>query len=51
MDLASVVSTAADFGWSEGSFDLSKNAAETRLEGLRVVAMDFGCKHNILLSC
>ena len=48
MDLASVVSTAADFGWSEGSFDLSKNAAETRLEGLRVVAMDFGCKQNIL---
>ena len=48
MDLASVVSTDADFSWSAGSFDLGKNAAETRLEGLRVVAMDFGCKQNIL---
>ena len=48
MDLASVVSTEQDFRWSEGSFNLETNTAETRKDGLRVVAMDFGCKQNIL---
>jgi carbamoyl-phosphate synthase small subunit len=48
MDLASVVSTEQDFKWSEGSFNLETNTAETRKDGLRVVAMDFGCKQNIL---
>ena len=48
MDLASVVSTEQDFRWSEGSFNLETNTAETRKVGLRVVAMDFGCKQNIL---
>ena len=48
MDLASVVSTKQEFDWSEGSFDLKMNAAETRKDGLHVVAMDFGCKQNIL---
>ena len=48
MDLASVVSTEQDFRWSEGSFNLETNTAETSKVGLRVVAMDFGCKQNIL---
>ena len=48
MDLASVVSTEQDFRWSKGSFNLETNTAETRKDGLRVVAMDFGCKQNIL---
>ncbi|MCH1464553.1 MAG: glutamine-hydrolyzing carbamoyl-phosphate synthase small subunit [Alphaproteobacteria bacterium] len=48
MDLASVVSTKQDFRWAEGSFNLETNTAETRKVGLRVVAMDFGCKQNIL---
>ena len=48
MDLASVVSTKKDFTWSTGSFDLEKNSAPDRKQGLRVVAMDFGCKQNIL---
>ena len=48
MDLASVVSTEQDFRWSEGSFNLETNTAETCKVGLRVVAMDFGCKQNIL---
>ncbi len=48
MDLASVVSTKKDFTWSAGSFDLETNSAPDRKEGLRVVAMDFGCKQNIL---
>ena len=48
MDLASVVSTEQEFHWSEGSFDFKINAAENRKDGLRVVAMDFGCKQNIL---
>ena len=48
MDLASVVSTKKDFTWSTGSFDLETNSAPDRKEGLHVVAMDFGCKQNIL---
>ena len=48
MDLASVVSTKKDFTWSTGSFDLGTNSAPDRKEGLHVVAMDFGCKKNIL---
>ena len=48
MDLASVVSTKKDFTWSTGSFDLEKNSTPDRKEGLHVVAMDFGCKQNIL---
>jgi carbamoyl-phosphate synthase small subunit len=48
MDLASEVSTKKDFTWSTGSFDLETNSAPDRKEGLHVVAMDFGCKQNIL---
>ena len=48
MDLASVVSTKKDFTWSTGSFDFETNSAPDRKEGLHVVAMDFGCKQNIL---
>ena len=48
MDLASVVSTKKDFTWSTGSFDLETNSAPDRKEGFHVVAMDFGCKQNIL---
>ena len=48
MDLASVVSTKKDFTWSTGSFDLETNSAPDRKEGLHVVAVDFGCKQNIL---
>ena len=48
MDLASVVSTKKDFTWSTGSFDLETNSAPDRKEALHVVAMDFGCKQNIL---
>ena len=48
MDLASVVSTKKDFTWSTGSFNLETNSAPDRKEGLNVVAMDFGCKQNIL---
>ena len=48
MDLASVVSTKKDFTWSTGSFDLETNSAPDRKEGMHVVAMDFGCKQNIL---
>ena len=48
MDLASVVSTKKDFTWSTGSFDLKTNSAPDCKEGLHVVAMDFGCKQNIL---
>ena len=48
MDLASVVSTKKDFTWSTGSFDLETNSAPDHKEGLHVVAMDFGCKQNIL---
>jgi carbamoyl-phosphate synthase small subunit len=48
MDLASVVSTKKDFTWSTGSFALETNSAPDRKEGLHVVAMDFGCKQNIL---
>ena len=48
MELASVVSTKQDFSWSASSFDLQTNVSEIRKDGLRVVAMDFGCKQNIL---
>ena len=48
MDLASVVSTKKNFTWSTGSFDIETNSAPDRKEGLHVVAMDFGCKQNIL---
>ena len=51
MDLASKVSTEEVYGWNSGMFDLSTNsflAADSRTAIHKVVAVDYGCKHNIL---
>ena len=51
MDLASKVSTEGGYGWNGGVFDLSANcfpAADTRTARHKVVAVDYGCKRNIL---
>lgn len=49
LDLAQVVSTPKPYTWSEGRFDLARNQP-TQPEGARyrVVAYDYGIKHNIL---
>ncbi|MCQ4164949.1 glutamine-hydrolyzing carbamoyl-phosphate synthase small subunit [Tahibacter harae] len=48
MDLAKVVSTARSYEWTEGSYDLDGMAFAQRPASFRVVAYDFGIKHNIL---
>ena len=51
MDLASKVSTGEVYRWDIGVFNLSTNsfpAADTRTTKHKVVAVDYGCKKNIL---
>lgn len=48
MDLAKVVSTSASYAWNEGSYDLDRTAFKRTPGTFRVVAYDFGIKHNIL---
>jgi len=48
MELASTVSTGTPFKWNKASFDLSTGKAETKSGDYHVVAVDFGCKQNIL---
>ena len=50
MDLASSVSTTAAHDWDGGLFDLAENsfAAASSAAPLKVVAVDYGCKRNIL---
>jgi len=48
MDLASSVTTAEAYGWQEGSFALGTGSAPTPRGSFHVVAVDFGCKQNIL---
>ena len=48
-DLARVVSTDVAYGWREGSWELASNAHRVMdASRFRVVAYDFGVKHNIL---
>ena len=51
MDLASKVSTKDSYGWDSGVFELSANsfpAADARTARNKVIAVDYGCKQNIL---
>lgn len=49
MDLAKVVTTAAPYAWTRGSWELKTNAEPELLGGKhRVVVYDFGVKRNIL---
>ncbi|HSX63014.1 MAG TPA: glutamine-hydrolyzing carbamoyl-phosphate synthase small subunit [Tahibacter sp.] len=48
MDLAKVVSTTRRYDWNEGSYDLDRTAFARKPGTFRVVAYDFGIKHNIL---
>ena len=50
MDLATMVSTEQAHSWSGGLFDLAANSftAGTSTSPLKVVAVDYGCKQNIL---
>lgn len=48
MDLAKVVSTTQRYGWTEGSYDLDRTEFLRTAARFRVVAYDFGIKHNIL---
>jgi len=48
MDLAKVVTTATPYQWSEGQLDLDRNAFVRADAKFKVVAYDFGAKHNIL---
>ena len=48
MDLAKVVTTGAPYAWNEGSLDLDSGRFVQAPGRLRVVAYDFGVKHNIL---
>ena len=51
MDLASKVSTEESYSWGSGVFNLSANsfpAADTHTATYKVVAIDYGCKQNIL---
>ena len=47
-DLASVVTTAEAYEWSEGSYELDSVDWKTTAEKFHVVAYDFGIKRNIL---
>jgi carbamoyl-phosphate synthase small subunit len=48
MDLAKVVSTKQTYTWSEGVYDLDKQAFHDAPKTFKVVAYDFGVKQNIL---
>ena len=48
MDLAKVVSTDAAYRWTAGQLDLDRNAFASAAPRFKVVAYDFGAKHNIL---
>ncbi|MAK18441.1 MAG: carbamoyl phosphate synthase small subunit [SAR116 cluster bacterium] len=48
MDLAIEVTRDAAATWQEGSWDIATSSHRTTAAKHRVVAMDFGCKHNIL---
>ena len=48
MDLAKVVSVGEPYGWSEGVYDLDRTAFNQPSKRFKVVAYDFGVKHNIL---
>ena len=48
MDLAQEVSTREAYTWRDGQLDLDSNAFATAESRYRVVAYDYGVKHNIL---
>ncbi|UNK43905.1 glutamine-hydrolyzing carbamoyl-phosphate synthase small subunit [Luteimonas sp. S4-F44] len=48
MDLAKVVSTTERYTWSDGQLDLDANAFVSAPAKFKVVAYDYGVKHNIL---
>ncbi|KRE89142.1 carbamoyl phosphate synthase small subunit [Frateuria sp. Soil773] len=48
MDLAKVVSVTEPYAWKEGSYDLDRMAFNQPALRFKVVAYDFGTKHNIL---
>ena len=48
MDLAIEVTGDSEAGWKEGSWDFIEASHRQTAARHRVVAMDFGCKHNIL---
>jgi len=48
MDLAKVVSTTTRQRWNTGTYDLDINTSRTTSARFRVVACDYGVKHNIL---
>ncbi|MDC8014421.1 glutamine-hydrolyzing carbamoyl-phosphate synthase small subunit [Tahibacter soli] len=48
MDLAKVVSVRERYRWNEGSYDLDSTSHARPPAQFRVVAYDFGIKHNIL---
>ena len=48
MDLAKVVTTAAPYDWTEGSWSLGRGFAKPPHARFRVVAYDYGIKRNIL---
>jgi carbamoyl-phosphate synthase small subunit len=48
MDLARVVSTDKPYPWRDGQLDLDAGAFVRAEPGFKVVAYDFGVKHNIL---
>ncbi len=48
MDLAKVVCTTKPYAWSEGVYDLDAQAFNQPSKRYKVVAYDFGVKHNIL---
>ncbi len=48
MDLAKVVSVGESYGWNEGIYDLDRTAFNQPSKRFKVVAYDYGVKHNIL---
>jgi carbamoyl-phosphate synthase small subunit len=48
MDLAKSVTLPCTTSWDEGSFSYHNSAHQVKPAKFNVVAMDFGCKHNIL---
>jgi len=48
MDLAKVVSVGESYTWNEGVYDLDRTAFNQPAKRFKVVAYDFGVKHNIL---
>ncbi|HEX7339797.1 MAG TPA: glutamine-hydrolyzing carbamoyl-phosphate synthase small subunit [Rhodanobacteraceae bacterium] len=48
MDLAKVVTTDKAYDWTEGSFDLDKQAFNVPAKRFKVAVIDYGIKRNIL---